>query len=154
MYAKLRPLGHFVRHLLEMCLVMCLGMAVLDALFFGIARVIGYSEPLVQLPELSTLVVAFNMAAPMLAWMRFRGHEWRPIWEMSGAMFVEAIALLGAFWLGFIAAGESLFGWQHALMMPAMIIPMLFRLDLYTGRAGHPADAQQPSARFEAAVPR
>src|SRR5919197_679570 len=82
MYPRLRPLGHFVRHLLEMCLVMCLGMAVLDGVFYAIARLVGYPDPLVQLPELSTLVVAFNMTAPMVAWMRFRGHDWRPVWEM------------------------------------------------------------------------
>ena len=26
-------------------------------------------------------------------------------------------------------------GWAHGLMMPAMLIPMLLRLDLYTGHA-------------------
>jgi len=26
---------------------------------------------------------------------------------------------------------------EHGLMMPVMLIPMFFRLDLYTGRAGH-----------------
>jgi hypothetical protein len=28
---------------------------------------------------------------------------------------------------------------EHGLMMPAMLVPMFFRLDLYTGRAGHTA---------------
>jgi hypothetical protein len=50
-----------------------------------------------------------------------------------------ALLLLGLFWLGFVSAGSGLFGWQHGLMVPAMIIPMLFRLDLYTGRASHHA---------------
>jgi hypothetical protein len=26
---------------------------------------------------------------------------------------------------------------EHGLMMPVMLIPMLLRLDLYTGRAAH-----------------
>ena len=26
---------------------------------------------------------------------------------------------------------------EHGLMMPAMLVPMVFRLDFYTGRAGH-----------------
>jgi hypothetical protein len=39
---------------------------------------IGYSDPLVELPEVSTLVIALNMAVPMVAWMRFRHHEWAP----------------------------------------------------------------------------
>jgi hypothetical protein len=143
MYARLRPVGHFLWHLGEMCLAMCIGLAVLDAMFYGIARVVGYSDPLVQFPELSTLVVAFNMTAPMVVWMRFRGHEWRPIWEMSAAMFIEAFVLIAAFWLGLIGAGKDLFGWQHTLMMPAMLVPMLLRLDLYTGRGGR---AEHPSA--------
>lgn len=139
MYAKLRPLGHFVRHFVEMCAVMCIGLGVLDLTFFGIMGMIGYSDPLVELPEVSTLVIALNMAVPMVAWMRFRHHEWAPIWEMSGAMFVEAIVLISVFWLGLVPAGRSLFSLQHVLMMPAMLIPMLFRLDLYTGRVGHAA---------------
>jgi MFS family permease len=32
-------------------------------------------------------------------------------------------------------------GWQHELMLPAMVIPMLFRLDVYTGRGSHTARA-------------
>jgi hypothetical protein len=68
---------------------------------------------------------------------------------MSGAMFVEAFVLIGVFWLGLIPA-STLFGAQHGLMVPAMIIPMLFRLDLYTGRAGHveptPETAPSPVA--------
>jgi hypothetical protein len=57
---------------------------------------------------------------------------------MSGAMFVEAIVLIGAAWAG-VVARDNLFALQHGLMMPAMIIPMLFRLDLYTGRMHHHA---------------
>jgi hypothetical protein len=26
---------------------------------------------------------------------------------------------------------------EHGLMMPAMLVPMFLRLDLYAGRAGH-----------------
>jgi hypothetical protein len=132
--------GHFLRHYLEMCAAMCLGEAVLDVLFFGGAWLIWHANLISQFPELSTLVIAFNMSVPMIAWMRFRGMEWRPTLEMSGAMFVEAIVLIGVSWLGIITKSSLVF-WQEALMMPIMLIPMLFRLDLYTGRVGHRAHA-------------
>lgn len=82
--------------------------------------------------------MALIMAAPMAAWMRFRGMEWRPISEMSAAMIVEAILLIAVAWLG-VFPRDELFTLEHILMIPAMLVPMAFRLDLYTGRAGHHA---------------
>jgi hypothetical protein len=56
-------------------------------------------------------------------------------------MVVLAVVLLGAGWLGIVPM--SAFPWlAHGLMMPAMVIPMLLRLDLYTGRA---AQGQAPT---------
>jgi hypothetical protein len=129
-------IGHFVRHYIEMCVPMCIGFVVLDLVYFWGARLFGYSEPFSQLPELSVLVVAFNMTAPMTAWMLFRHMPRRPTAEMSAAMVIWAIVLLGFGWLG-ILPKSSLALLEHGLMMPIMLIPMLFRLDLYTGRAGH-----------------
>ena len=138
--SRLAQVGYFLRHYLEMCAAMCLGEVVLDMLFFGGAWLIWHSNLISQFPELSTLVIAFNMSVPMVVWMRFRGMEWRPTWEMTGVMFAEAIVLIGVSWLGIIAR-SSLVLWQEALMMPVMLIPMLLRLDLYTGRVGHHAHA-------------
>ena len=45
-------------------------------------------------------MIAFNMSLPMAAWTRFRGMEWRPIAEMSGAMFALAIVLIWIAWDG------------------------------------------------------
>jgi hypothetical protein len=131
-------IGHFSLHYLEMCLPMCIGFAVGDLVYFWAAGLFGYSEPFRQLPELSVLVVTFTMTAPMVAWMLFRSMARRPIAEMSAAMPILAIVLLGLGWLG-IAAKSDLALLEHGLMMPVMLIPMLFRLDLYTGRAGHMA---------------
>ena len=47
-----------------------------------------------------------------------------------------AIVLLVLGWAGAIAMSALAFV-EHGLMMPAMLIPMLFRLDFYTGRSGH-----------------
>ena len=128
--------GHFLWHLLEMVLAMFVGMAVGGPLALWAARMSGYSDPLRQIPEVSALVMVFIMAVPMAAWMRHRDMEWRPIAEMSGAMFVEVILLIGVVWLGILSKTHLLL-WQHALMIPAMIVPMLYRFDLYTGRTGH-----------------
>jgi hypothetical protein len=126
----------FVWHYLEMCAPMCIGFAVGDLLYFWIAGQFGYSEPFGELPVLSVLVVTFTMTAPMAAWMRFRGMARRPIVEMSAAMPVVAIVLLALGWLGVVAMGDLAL-LEHGLMMPAMLVPMLFRLDVYTGRVRH-----------------
>ena len=73
------------------------------------------------------------LAVPMAVWMRHRGMEWSPITEMSGVMFVEVILLIGVVWVG-IFPENRLILWQHILMIPAMLVPMLYRRDLYTGQ--------------------
>jgi hypothetical protein len=136
-----RP-AYFGWHLFQMCLAMCIGIAVLDVPFLGAARLLGYSDPIRQLPELTALVVAFNMSLPMAAWMRYRmRHDRRSIAEMSGAMGVEALLVIAAAWVGMIAR-DRIVPVQHALMVPAMIVPMLYRFDLYTGGSGHHAHAR------------
>jgi hypothetical protein len=126
----------FVRHYLEMCLAMCVGFGVGDVVYFWAAGLFGYPTPFSQLPELSVLVVAFAMTAPMAAWMLFRGMARRPTAEMSAAMVIWAFLVLGAGWVGLLPM-SSLALVEHGLMMPAMLVPMFLRLDLYTGRTGH-----------------
>jgi hypothetical protein len=129
--------GYFIWHFLEMCLAMCIGGIPLIVLFFVGAAKIGYPDLLEQSPELSVLVVGFILSLPMTAWMRYRGHEWRPTLEMASTTIILAILLVGLGWLG-ILARDSLFEWLTRFACPAMLIPMLFRLDLYTGHhAGH-----------------
>lgn len=128
--------GRFLLHYFEMCMPMCIGFAVGDLAYFWAAGRFGYSDPFRELPELSVLVVTFTMTAPMAAWMLFRGMQRRPIAEMSAAMPVLAFVLLALGWLA-IAPRADLALLEHGLMMPVMLIPMFFRLDLYTGRAGH-----------------
>src|SRR5512133_393296 len=86
--------GRFARHFFEMCIPLCIGFMVGDAIYFGVAGLLGYSEPFPELPVLSLAVVTFNMTAPMAAWMRFRGMPRRAIAEMSAAMAVLALVLL------------------------------------------------------------
>ncbi len=132
--------SNFFRHFMEMCAAMCIGEAALDAVMLATAAALfGYADPLRQIPqqapELTVLVIAFNMSVPMAAWMRFRGMQWRPISEMSAAMFVLAVGLIGVASLGVIEKSTLVF-WLEGLMMPAMLVPMFVRLDVYTA---HPA---------------
>jgi len=132
----LKQIGHFSGHFVEMCAPMCIGFAVGDLLYFWLAGLAGYSEPFSELPYLSVLVVSVSMTVPMTAWMRYRGMPRRAVAEMSAAMPVVAIALLGLGVLGALPKNDLAL-LEHGLMMPAMLIPMFLRLDLYTGRAGH-----------------
>lgn len=123
---------------------MCIGLGVSEPLYVWAAGQAGYTDPLLQFPELSAFVAAFGMTAPMVAWMRFRRMDWGSITEMSAAMVVEAILVIAAYWLGLltnvpVGPTTSLWLWMHGLMMPAMLVPMLLRLDRYT--SGHGAHA-------------
>jgi hypothetical protein len=130
-----RRTGHFVLHYLEMCAPMCVGFAVGDLIYFWAAGLFGYSEPFRQLPELSMMVVTFTMTAPMVAWMLFRGMPRRETTEMAAVMPILAIVLLALGWLAIVPKGDLTL-LEHGLMMPAMLVPMFFRLDFYTGRSG------------------
>jgi hypothetical protein len=134
--SRRRQTAHFVLHFFEMRAPMCIGFAVGDLVYFWAAEQQGYSAPFRQLPELSVLVVTFTMTAPMTAWMLFRGMPRRATAEMSAAMPVLAIVLLALGWLAIVPMGDLAL-LEHGLMMPAMLIPMFFRLNVYTGRAGH-----------------
>jgi hypothetical protein len=134
--SRRRQTAHFLRHYLEMCAPMCIGFAVGDLIYFWAAGRFGYSEPFRELPELSVLIVTFTMTAPMVAWMLFRGMPRRETAEMAAVMPFLAIALLALGWLAIVPKGELALS-EHGLMMPAMLVPMFFRLDLYTGRARH-----------------
>jgi hypothetical protein len=137
---RLSQIGHFVWHFVQMCLACCIGGFILCFLFFGSAALIGYPNLIHQFPELSTLVIAILVAVPMAAWMRFRGMEWRPTLEMAAAPIVLGVLLIGLAWLG-IVPKSNLIEWLTRLVCPVMLIPMLFRLDLYTGRKDHHVQA-------------
>lgn len=134
--SRRRQIVHFLRHYFEMCLPMCIGFALGDLVYLWAASQFGYSHPLRQLPELSVLIVTFTMTAPMTAWMLFRRMPSRPTFEMTAAMPILAIVLLAFGWLAILPMGDLAL-LEHGLMMPVMLIPMFFRLDVYTGRTGH-----------------
>lgn len=115
-----RRTWHLVRHYLEMVVAMVVGMMVLGPL-----------EALVwpgldDRVDVHALVMATNMAVAMAAWMRFRGHSWRGIAEMSAAMYAPFAVLLVPFWLGTVGEGDLMM-WGHVLMFPAMALVMYLR---------------------------
>jgi hypothetical protein len=68
-----------------MCAAVCIGGGILNGLvLLAGPALLGYADLRQQSPELALLVIAFNYALPMAAWMRFRGMAWRPTLEMSG----------------------------------------------------------------------
>ena len=132
----LQRAGRFALHFFEMCVPMCLGFMVGDAIFFVIAGAAGYSDPFSDLPVLSVVIVTFNMTAPMVAWMTYRGMSRRMVTEMAGSMVVLAAGLLFAGLAGLVPQDEMALA-VHGLMMPAMLIPMLAHFDLYAGVRAH-----------------
>jgi hypothetical protein len=131
---------HFARHGFEMTAAMLLGMAILGALFREVHVLVfgtGFDDLWHRHTELAVFGMTFNMTVPMVAWMRHRGHAWRPCAEMAAAMFVLALGLLVLFWVGALSA-DTVLPLEMALMLPAMILAMLQRLDEYTrlGNAG------------------
>jgi hypothetical protein len=135
---RVRQAWNFVRHYLEMCIAMCVGIAIGDVIYVAVAGAAGFADPFGQLPVLSLVVVTFSMTAPMVAWMRFRGMDWWLVNEMTASMVVLAILILAGGLLGLVPMGE-LARVEHLLMMPAMLVPMLLRVDEYTGRSGRMA---------------
>jgi hypothetical protein len=111
---------HFARHYLEMVVAMLVGM-------FTLGPLEGFVWPaLTARPDVGVMVMATNMSIGMGAWMRFRGHSWRGIAEMSAAMYLPFAALLVPLWVGWIG-GHTMMTWGHLAMLPAMALAMLLR---------------------------
>ncbi|MEI8406515.1 MULTISPECIES: hypothetical protein [unclassified Kribbella] len=128
----LQPVGRFVLHFLQMCLVMCAGAISLSVLFFGGAALLGYTDLPERAPELTTLVIAINLSLPMAVWMRFMGMDWRPTLEMSGATMVAGLLLIVAYWLDILAKTSLLELQTGLLACPLMLAIMLIRFRLYS----------------------
>jgi hypothetical protein len=126
--------GRFSVHYFEMCIPMCIGFAVGDAVYFWAAALFGYDEPFSELPALSVLVVTVSTTAPMTAWMLYRGMPRRAVWEMTASMPVLAVLLLMVGWLGLVPMGDLALA-EHGLMMPVMLVPMLLHPGFYAGHA-------------------
>lgn len=131
-------LSHFLRHLGEMIGFMVLGMlaaipilALIFTLMPASIQPSSLADATGRFAVLICLVVAISMITPMVAWMRHRGHSWRLASEMAAAMAVPLLPIFALLGLGAIE-GSSACGLYCAAMIPAMLVAMLFRLDVYT----------------------
>ena len=132
-------LVHFVRHYLEMVVAMFVGMFALGMPLAALLGAVGIDVSAWQTDarELLLLGMAFTMSVPMAAWMRYRGHGWAPVWEMTASMFVPSFAAIALLWGGMVEDSEALLLIQHVGMLPSMLAVRLFRLDEYTGHGRH-----------------
>jgi hypothetical protein len=124
----------FVRHYAEMVAVMFAGMFVLMAPTAVLLSAFGTSWSRLSL-ALYTFTMALTMTAPMVAWMRYRGHAWRANIEMAASMLIPTFAAMCVLWAG-IAKGGLLVP-EHAGMLTCMLIAMLFRRDEYSSASHH-----------------
>jgi hypothetical protein len=138
--AFLRKAGSFLLHYLEMCLACCVGGVTLGFAFFGGAALLGYPDLIVRAPYFSTLMLAVILTVPMVAWMRFRHHGWRPSLEMGAATMGLGVVLIALGTIG-VAPLSGMFEWVTRLACPVMLVPMLLRVRHYAGGMDHQAHA-------------
>ena len=132
---------HFMRHYVEMVIAMFAGMIVLGVPAEAGLRATGTSshELYTDVPALALLGMAIIMTVPMVAWMRYRGHGWRPNAEMAASMFIPTFVVIALLPAG--VEVMTLMGIQHLVMFPAMLAAMLLRPAEYTHHHGHAHDA-------------
>jgi hypothetical protein len=130
------PVRTFIRHYAEMVAAMFAGMIVLGLPAEGalVAAGTSTSDLSDSAPAVVLLGMAVTMTVPMVAWMRYRGHGWRPSAEMSASMFLPTFAAIGLMGAGVLAFHAAM-GVEHAVMFPSMLAAMLLRPSEYTGHA-------------------
>jgi hypothetical protein len=141
------PARHFVQHLLEMTAAMFIGMGLLAMPVRLLWDALGW-EVMTENLVARTLVMATNMTIGMALWMRIRHHRWRPIAEMSLAMYLPFVVMYPFYFAG-VAGTTGVMVVGHVLMVPAMAVVMLFRLDEYT--VDHRAHKRAPAEKELAA---
>jgi hypothetical protein len=98
-------------------------------------------EVLGEPPGYANLLVRYGlmgafMAAPMVAWMRYRGHAWSDGLEMTAAMLVPMLAPVLPVELGVAGyvpglSEDSLMMLSHVAMIGGMVALMVYRWDRY-----------------------
>jgi hypothetical protein len=115
----------FALHFAEMVVAMAVGMIALHPVWTVVLDAVG-AAGLMHDPYTGSLIMATNMTVAMSAWMKIRGHRWRPVVEMGAAMYLPFLVLFVPLALGLIDGG-ALMLWGHLLMLPAMAAAMLLR---------------------------
>ena len=135
---------HFLRHYAEMVAAMFLGMLALskpaDWLFGALGASTSSRHPVMML-----LSMGVTMTVPMVAWMRYRGHAWRPTNEMAASMLIPTFAAVALVGTGVMAGGSAMII-EHVVMLVGMLIAMLLRREEYSGGHVHGATQQAIAA--------
>lgn len=144
-----------MRHYLEMVLVMLVAMMVFAPLWDLAAYASGW-RGLVERSDLRVVTMATDMTVGMSLWMWRRGHGRRPTAEMAAAMAVPFLLLLGPLRGGALSENGVL-GFGHLLMLVAMAVVMLVRVEEYTHdhskAAGQARDAGEDAGQPVATAP-
>jgi hypothetical protein len=77
--------------------------------------------------------MALTMTAPMIAWMRYRGHAWSACSDMTAAMVIPTLGVLALLGSGLVEDVGTLLVIEHVVMLPSMLVAMLLRRNEYTG---------------------
>jgi hypothetical protein len=127
---RARAVGRFLTHYIEMLVAMAAGMLVLFPVW---KMAIDGTAPtsLLRSVEVDTMVMATAMSVPMVGWMRRRGHDWAPAWEMGLAMYAGFIVLYPFLWAGLVTETEVM-SYGHLLMLGFMLLAMTWRRHEYT----------------------
>ncbi len=134
----------FARHYAEMLVAMFGGMVVLGIPAASALAAAGMSsaELRTDFPTLLLSGMGAVMTVPMVAWMRYRGHTWRPSVEMAASMILPTIGVLVLLWSSTVEDIGTLLVIEHVVMLPSMLVAMLLRRDEYTGHHhGHAVTA-------------
>ena len=123
----------FLVHYGEMVLVMLAGMLViaLPVVLIAAALGAGPAELGRDAPAAVLLGMGLSMTAPMVWWMRRRGHSAAATGEMAGAMIVPTLSAVALLASGAVDDLDTLMGIQHVAMFPAMLAVMLLRRTEY-----------------------
>jgi hypothetical protein len=133
----------FLRHYTEMVAAMFIGMFALSKPAEWLFSALGTSTSS-QHPAMMLLSMGVTMTVPMVAWMRYRGHAWRPITEMAASMLIPTFAAMLIVGTGVMKGGPVMV-MEHVAMLAGMLIAMLLRREEYSGAHAHGA-AQQAIA--------
>lgn len=116
-----RKVLRFFVHFAEMCVVMCVGAAILGLVLFGVG--------VLESPA-AAVIAAPYLVALMTGWMRLRKHEWRPTLEMAATPVVALPLVLIAARYD-VLSGIDLFLSECTWSCGLMLIPMLARFNHY-----------------------
>jgi hypothetical protein len=121
--AQSRPRRSFWQHFIEMVIVMLLSMVLFGAAVSAVFALLGHGN-LLHYAALRGLLMTIYMVLGMSLWMRHRRHGWPSVLEMSAAMMVPYVLLVGPFAAGFLSKGTFLSA-MHVLMLPCMYLAMV-----------------------------